>query len=176
MRSTAAVLGAGAVVVLAGAVVPGVVVGTAEAATNGATDVTFTVGGQDGPLELAVPRTAPMIWANGQGDVTGTVAMSGVRDRRSGTGRSVTVTASISDVTNGSTVIPRSAVTYTASGGTMGFVSTGPQTLDSTKAVVGIARHNWPDVTFHWTPSLRIDVSDGVTLGSYSATLTHSAV
>ncbi|MBM4589538.1 hypothetical protein MPC38_00480 [Prescottella equi] len=174
MRKATAVFGAAAVV--SAVVVPGSVAGTAMAATDGATDVTFTVGGQEGPLELFVPRSAPMLWANGQDDVTGTVALSGVRDRRSGTGRSVTVSASISDVTNGTTTIPRSAVTYTATGGTMGFVSTGPQSLDSIKPVVGIARHNWPDVTFLWTPSLRIDVSDGVTLGNYSATLTHSAV
>ncbi|MFC9515740.1 hypothetical protein ACFTSD_08450 [Nocardiaceae bacterium NPDC056970] len=174
MRKATAVFGAGAVVVAV--VVPGSVAGTAMAATNGATDVTFTVGGQEGPLELIVPGTAPMIWASVRNEVSGTVAVSGVRDRRSGTGRSVTVTASISDVTNGTTTIPKSAVTYTATGGSMGFVSTGPQTLDSTKTVVGIARHNWPDVTFQWTPSLRIDVSDGVTLGNYSATLTHSAV
>lgn len=175
MRRTAAALGVCATALVA-AVVPGSWTGTAAAATSGATDVTFSVGGQEGPLELVVPGTAPMIWTNGRGDVSGAVAVSGVRDRRSGANRSVTVSASISDFTNGNTTIPRSAVTYTATGETMGFVSTGPQALGSTRAVVGIARHNWPDVTFMWTPSLRIDVSDGVTMGNYSATLTHSAV
>ncbi len=67
MRKATAVFGAAAVV--SAVVVPGSVAGTAMAATDGATDVTFTVGGQEGPLELFVPRSAPMLWANGQDDV-----------------------------------------------------------------------------------------------------------
>ncbi|MGF7124751.1 hypothetical protein [Rhodococcus sp. AG1013] len=175
MRKTTAALGAG-VMAVALAVVPASIAGTASADTSGTTDVTFTVAGQSGPLELSVPRTAPMVWVSGQNNVSGTVPTSAVRDRRSGTGRSVTVSASISDFTNGATTIPRSKVTYTAGGETMGFRSAGPRTLDSTKAVAGIARHDWPDATFLWTPMLSIDVSDGVTIGNYSATLTHSAV
>lgn len=174
MRRATAVFGTGAVV--AAMVLPGSAAATASAETSGTTDVTFAVTGQDGPLELVVPEAAPMIWVNGRGDVDGTMPASWVRDRRSGAGRSVTVSASISDFTNGTTTVPSSAVTYTARRETMGFVSTGPQKLDSTRVVVGIARHDWPDVTFLWTPSIRIDVSDGVTLGNYSATLTHSAV
>lgn len=116
-----------------------------------------------------------MIWVNGHNEVGGPAAVSGVRDRRSGPGRSVTVSASISDVTDGPTLIPKSDVVYTAGAATAGFRSTGPQTLETTKTVVGIASHS-PDVTFHWTPSLRVDVSDGVAIGNYSAILTHSAV
>lgn len=175
MRSTAATLGAGAAV-LAMAVVSGSVVGTAEAATSGATDVTFDITGLSGPLELSVPRTVRIDWATGQDNVTGMIPASSVRDRRNGSNRSVTVSASISDVTNGATTIPRAGVTYTAVDVTMGLRSTGPQTLSSVKAVAGISAHSRPDGTFVWTPTLRIDLPAGVTVGNYSATLIQSAV
>jgi hypothetical protein len=113
------VLGVGAIA-FASAAVPGALAGPATAETSGTTAVTFTVSGQEGPLELTVPRTAPMIWMNGPHEVSGPVAVPGVRDRRSGTARSVTVSASISDFTDGTTIIRRSDVTYTAGAETIG--------------------------------------------------------
>ncbi|GAB2642584.1 hypothetical protein ABI214_13520 [Prescottella soli] len=175
MRRTAAALGVGAIA-CASAAVPGSLAGAASAEASGTTDVTFTVAGEEGPLELTVPTSAPVVWVNGQNEFGAPMAVSAVRDRRRGIGRSVTVSASISDFTHGAETIPRSGVTYTAGAETMGFRSTGPQTLETTKPVVGIASNSRPDVTFQWTPSLRVDASDGVTIGDYSAILTHSAV
>ncbi|MFM1730211.1 hypothetical protein [Prescottella soli] len=175
LRRTAAALGVGAIA-CASAAVPGSLAGAASAEASGTTDVTFTVAGEEGPLELTVPTSAPVVWVNGQNEFGAPMAVSAVRDRRRGIGRSVTVSASISDFTHGAETIPRSGVTYTAGAETMGFRSTGPQTLETTKPVVGIASNSRPDVTFQWTPSLRVDASDGVTIGDYSAILTHSAV
>ncbi|MBM9838188.1 hypothetical protein JO861_16700 [Rhodococcus hoagii] len=175
MRKTTAALGAGALAV-ALSVVPGALADTASA-QQGTTNVTFAVTGLNGGLDLGVPSNAPMVWVIGQDYVSGTAGTYSVRDRRNGTGsaRAYQVTASISDFSNGAGgTIPKGKVTYTAGGETMGLEGTGAQTLDSGKVVVSHPGHGWPDMTALWTPTLRIDLSSGATIGNWGATLTHS--
>ncbi|QBJ96648.1 hypothetical protein ERC79_12225 [Rhodococcus sp. ABRD24] len=150
----------------------------ANAATSANTDVTFIIAGGGGDLSLITGGPVGAI-VPGAGGASGTLTTVTVSDNRNGSGRAWTATASTTDFVGPSMTIPKSAVTYNATapfgvllGGSLN--STGPQTLDTPKAVMERTGLNWPLEIITWTPALNVDFPGGAPIGTYEATVTVS--
>ncbi len=157
----------------AGLLVPAV----ATAADTANTDVTFSIAGLGGDLSITAGAVGTIV--PGDNAATGILPAVSVNDYRSGSPRAYTVTASSTDFTSADQTIPKADVTYTATAlvgqnGPGNLTATGPQTLDSAKAVVnrtGLVRLL---ETSTFTPNLNVSYANGVSAGSYTGKITLS--
>ncbi|ABG92512.1 possible extracellular protein [Rhodococcus jostii RHA1] len=159
-----------------GLMMPGV---TANADPTASGPATFSV--LSGPLSILAP--GPYVGgtvAPGETVTLVTTVPPSVTDLRGGTA-GWTATAAITDFTQtlGSSVIPASGVTYTASAPTLRtgiatFTPGGPAVIDTAKPVMtaaGVTGNN----TATWPASVAVAVpQDGVTAGVYTSVLAHS--
>lgn len=150
----------------------------AQAATSGGTGTTFTITG--GALSITVPGTADLgsqpagltaLTATGSlGDVT-------VSDLR-GLLTTWTTTAQSTNFTSGSASVPASSVNYVPGtpniAGSLTFTQLPATGLDTPKTVATGATIGASNAS--WNPTISVLLPVGTTVGTYTATITHSVV
>lgn len=176
----------------------GLVAGTAVAhaqtpADTGDTNVTFTVVGFDGDLEISVVAPLASLGLEGTNReyAQGTLGTVSIRDRRAGNGRQWTASVQSTDFVHQSDPalkLPASGVSYraTAVAGEHGSVTNHMSDwtpVDSTSPVVSVSGINLIDWTWTWIPNLRVAFPSGselgtpaVAAGQYAGTVTTSVI
>lgn len=176
---------------IVGLLAPSAVAHAQDAADSRETDVTFTVLGLEGDLEISVALGNATLGLSGTNNerAQGSLGTVSVRDRRDGNGRQWTASVQSTDFVNEDSVIPASEVEYRVSGLVGGTAATRTNymaawtPIDEASAAVSRNSINIIDATSTWTPGLRVnftgvgsDSGPGVVAGQYSGTVTTSVI
>ncbi|WP_380277485.1 hypothetical protein [Kitasatospora purpeofusca] len=162
-------------VAAAAAVLAMVQPGTAVAAFDPSTTVTFVV--TSGALTMSVPVSAALGSGAPGTQVSAPIGPVNVTDLRALLSASWTVTASSTDFANGPSTIPATSATYVpgtvTTTGTITATTTSVTLSNSPQAVV-TGSSGVGDNTATWNPTVTVSLPTGAIGGIYTGTLTHS--
>ncbi|MFE2106690.1 hypothetical protein ACFXAF_12595 [Kitasatospora sp. NPDC059463] len=149
--------------------------GLAVAAYDPSTTLTFIV--TSGALTMTVPVSAALGSGAPGTTVSAPIGPVNVVDARALLSASWTVTASVTDFTNGPSTVPASRATYTpGTVTTTGTITVTPTsvTLSNSAQTVVTGTSGVGDNTATWNPTVAVDLPASAVGGIYTGTLTHS--